>query len=62
MRERIQARAGEAFRQLQRVEQRSQAVQKMLPEEARYAELRDALARTAQALKFVGSGAPAEGR
>jgi hypothetical protein len=62
MRERIQSRAGEAFRQLQRVEQRSQAVLKLLPDEARYADLRDGLARTAQALKFVGSGVPVEGR
>ena len=62
LRERIQSRSGEAFRQLQRVEQRSQAVLQMLPDEARYAELRDGLARTAQALKFVGSGVPVEGR
>jgi hypothetical protein len=62
LRERIQARAGEAFRQLQRVEQRSQAVRKLLPDEPRYAELRESLDRTGQALKFVGSGAPLEGR
>jgi hypothetical protein len=62
MRERVQSRAGEAFRQLQRVEQRSQAVLKMLPEDARYADLRDALARTSRALRFVGNGVPLEGR
>lgn len=62
LRERVQLKAGEAFRQLQRVEQSSQAVLKMLPDEARYADLRDGLARTAQALKFVGSGVPLEGR
>jgi hypothetical protein len=62
LRERIEARAGEAWRQLQRVEQGAQAVRKMLQDEPRYGELRDSLGRTAQALKFVGSGAPLEGR
>jgi hypothetical protein len=62
LRERIEARAGQAYRQLQRVEQGAQAVRKMLPDEPRYGDLRDSLGRTAQALKFVGSGAPLEGR
>jgi hypothetical protein len=62
LRERIQSRAGEAFRQLQRVEKGAQDVRKMLPEEPRHADLRDTLNRTAQALSFVGSGVPLEGR
>jgi hypothetical protein len=37
-------------------------VRKMLPEEPRHADLRDTLNRTAQALSFVGSGVPLEGR
>jgi hypothetical protein len=55
LRERMQRKAGEAFRQLQRVDQRSQAVLKMLPEEPGYAELRDSLARTTRALQSIGA-------
>ena len=58
LRERVQARGAEAFRQLQVLDQRTQAVLQMLPQDPRYAELRDSLARTAQAMRAIGNDAP----
>jgi len=58
LRERVQAKGAEAFRQLQLLDQRSEAVLQMLPQEPRYAELRDSLERTAQAMRAIGNDAP----
>lgn len=58
LRERVQSKGAEAFRQLQVLDQRTQSVLQMLPQEPRYAELRDSLARTAQAMRAIGNDAP----